>query len=546
MSINPVAMGISNNYSVSGVSGSKAPAEQTSAPAAASAEDSVQLSEAHDRQSASPKMDAIKSSPSPAKADSDAPDKAAEKPSALAKETEAKPEHHAEFRNARPQEQSSDANTWNIANEKYSKDVTALTNSLGDQINNGTIAMGTDKDDKITVTVNQNGSLVVTINDKTMKPVSPKSSIFIDGGKGNDTITVDPKVTVPLQITGGLGNDTIIGGSGNDTIIDSYGANTIDGGAGDDIIIANGLDLPMWVAGNTINGGDGNDYIEGSNVKDKLSGGNGYDVIYGLGGNDEIRGGAGNDYLDGGKGNDTIYGDDGNDNIIGGKGNDQLYGASGDDLLIGASGHDTISGDEGRDKVISDGHDSITGDNDDADVQKIGSKRVPGSFKADGTNIENARIESDLEMLANTEHGQMMFDRITATRHKVTITPDKNNSGSACGADNGRELPGYGSDAAIKYSTNKVSLEIDAPWNERAPIISLYHEMCHAYNAARGDMSTKFYDKDGRQVAGWSTGTMGAEYQAMGVDNPSVKPNPHLLTENGMRELLGFQHRDEY
>ncbi len=546
MSINPMSMGISNNYSVGRISGSKAPAEQTSAPAVASAEDSVQLSEAHDRQIASPKMDAIKSAPSSLQADSGAPAKADEKPSALTKETEAKPEHHAEFRNAEAQEQSSDASTWDIANEKYSKDVTALTNSLGDQINNATIAMGTDKDDKITVSVNQNGSIVVTVNDKTMKPVSPKSSIFIDGGKGNDTIIVDPKVTVPLHITGGLGNDTIIGGSGNDTIIDNYGANTIDGGAGDDIIIANGLDLYFWSDGNTINGGDGNDYIEGSNVKDKLSGGNGYDVIYGLGGNDEIHGGAGNDYLDGGKGNDIIYGDAGNDNIIGGKGNDQLYGGSGDDQLIGASGHDTISGDEGSDRIISDGHDSITSDKDDADVQTIASKRVPSKFKAEGTNIESARIESDLEMLANTEHGHMMFDKITATRHKVTIAPDKNNSGSACGNDDGREIPGYGSDSFIRYSTNKVSLDIDVPWNDRAPIVSLYHEMCHAYNAALGDMNTKFYDRDGRKVTGWSTGTLGAEYQAMGVDNPSVKPNPHLLTENSMRELLGFQHRDEY
>ena len=546
MNINPISMGISNNSGVSGISGSKSPAEQTSAPAAASAEDSVQLSEAHDRQITSPKFDAVKSALSPSQADSGAPAKADEKPSALAEETEAKPEPHAEFRNAEAQEQSGDAGTWNIANEKYSKDVTALTNSLGDQINDAAIGMGTDKDDKITVTVNQNGSIAVTINDKTMQPVSPKSSLFIDGGKGNDTIIVDPKVTVPLHITGGQGSDTIIGGSGNDTIIDNYGANTIDGGAGNDIIIANGLDLPMWAAGSTVNGGDGNDYIEGSSVKDKLSGGNGYDVIYGLGGKDEIHGGAGNDYLDGGKGSDTVYGDAGSDNIIGGKGSDQLYGGSGDDLLIGASGHDTISGDEGSDKVISDGRDSITSDKDDADVQTIASKRVPGNFKAEGTNIESARIKSDLEMLANTEHGQMMFDKISASRHKVTIAPDKNNSGSACVSYVGRELPGYGSDSSIRYSTNKVSLEIDAPWNDRAPIVSLYHEMCHSYNAALGNMNTKFYDKDGLRVTGWSTGTMGLEYQAIGVDNPSVEPNPHLLTENGMRELLGFRQRDEY
>ena len=179
-------------------------------------------------------------------------------------------------------------------------------------------------------------------------------------------------------------------------------------------------------------------------------------------------------------------------------------------------------------------------------MQTIATKQVPANFIAQGDDIQRARTESDLETLAHIEHGHMMFDEIAATGHQVTIGHDVANEGSYCSSGAGRTEPGVGSDSHINYSTTKVSLRGGMPWAERAPIISMYHEMCHSYNAAVGDMNTNFYDETGKQVSGWSEGTKGVEYQAMGVDNPSVKPNPHLLTENGMRELFGFQHRDEY
>ncbi|MCI5060575.1 MAG: type I secretion C-terminal target domain-containing protein [Alphaproteobacteria bacterium] len=65
----------------------------------------------------------------------------------------------------------------------------------------------------------------------------------------------------------------------------------------------------------TINGGDGDDIIQGDIGNDILSGGNDDDTIYG------------------GAGNDTINGDDGDDTIFGGSGNDTIDGGDGDDTI---------------------------------------------------------------------------------------------------------------------------------------------------------------------------------------------------------------------
>ena len=544
MSINPMSMGISANYSVSGISAGRvqtAPAEQSqTAPAG----DSVQLGSGTEE---------LTASPSPAKAGPSA-SAAASAPAPSGEPTireEAPQASSASSGSSQVSEDPAGAETWHIAGEgSGTEDTVALVKTVDGGFEKSRIAFGTEGDDTITVTMSDSGSLLITVNDEQREYSAHDPNgmlLVIDGCAGNDTIIVDEKVRVPLRITGGKGDDTIVGGSGNDIITDNYGSNNIDGGKGDDIITAHGVDLPENGKGNSIRGGEGRDYIEGSNAQDFLVGGDGYDVIYGLGGDDKIFGGAGNDYLDGGEGNDTILGEEGRDNLVGGKGDDLLSGGDGDDLLIGASGNDSMFGDAGRDRMISNGSgDIVVNDNDDAPVQTIATKEVPANFESQGDAMERARIDSDLETLAHTEHGQKMFSEIAATGHQVTIGQDTENEGSYCASGAGRSDPGVGSDSHINYSTTKVSLRSNTPWAERAPIVSMYHEMCHSYNAAVGDMNPKFYDASGRQVSGWSEGTKGLEYQAMGVDNPSVKPNPHLLTENGLRELFGHVRRERY
>ena len=78
--------------------------------------------------------------------------------------------------------------------------------------------------------------------------------ILVFGLDGNDTITIDSKITRSAFVFGGNGNDTITGGGGNDVLL---------GGVGNDKMI----------------GGDGRDILLGDDGKDNLNGGAGDDIL---------------------------------------------------------------------------------------------------------------------------------------------------------------------------------------------------------------------------------------------------------------------------
>jgi len=221
--------------------------------------------------------------------------------------------------------------------------------------------------------------------------------LAIDGGSGNDTLTVDDSGdTGPtsIQVTA----DTIAGLG----MAGGIGYAQLEGlsfllGAGDDTLDGSGATVGL-----TVEGGTGNDVLIGGLGSDHLSGGDGNDVILGGSGGvtrgaetsvlllDEatvtgsialsgagvpqgdpatvqalleadlvlLEGGAtpqalllslssdGNDVLDGGAGNDALYGGSGNDTLLGGEGNDFLVGGAGDDGLDGGAGNDTLVGDQ--------------------------------------------------------------------------------------------------------------------------------------------------------------------------------------------------------
>ncbi|HVT88930.1 MAG TPA: hypothetical protein VHD56_08770 [Tepidisphaeraceae bacterium] len=172
---------------------------------------------------------------------------------------------------------------------------TYLTERVTDLKPDGTFELsGTNQADIITVKV-QDGNVVVVINGEIFQqPQSLVTKVVIHGLDGNDLITVDPAVTIPVNLDGGKGNDSLIGGNG---------PGEFHGGDGDDSII----------------------------------GGNSDDVMYGDAGKDTIKGGKGNDIVEGGAGNDSIQGNDGRDILVGGLDNDRLDGGAGDDILDGGS-----------------------------------------------------------------------------------------------------------------------------------------------------------------------------------------------------------------
>ena len=119
-------------------------------------------------------------------------------------------------------------------------------------------------------------------------------------------INIDNEVVIGLETNGvikttGDGNDLLIaekdtgqtlsGGNGNDIIIGAAGADTLNGDDNDDLLIGNG----------------GDDNLVGGKGNDKLFGGTGTDNLYGGEGDDILDGGTGNDTMVGGTGNDTYY-----------------------------------------------------------------------------------------------------------------------------------------------------------------------------------------------------------------------------------------------
>jgi hypothetical protein len=94
----------------------------------------------------------------------------------------------------------------------------------------------------------------------------------VNGGEGDDAVSVSSAIELPVTMRGGPGNDTLVGGNGPDRLI----------------------------------GGEGND---------KVAGRGGADVLYGGPGSDELLGGAGNDVLRGGS-SDVLLGGSGHNTVI--------------------------------------------------------------------------------------------------------------------------------------------------------------------------------------------------------------------------------------
>jgi Ca2+-binding RTX toxin-like protein len=149
-------------------------------------------------------------------------------------------------------------------------------------------------------------------------------------------------------------------------------------------------------------GGDGNDLLFATGLRDRLSGGAGDDRLFDLGGDAVFMGGAGHDLvsyryatsritvdladpannngaaagdrfskieaiegsdfadrLSGNGGVNSFYGREGNDVILGGAGADYLDGGKGDDLLRGGTQNDRLYGREGSDRLYGDAGDDF-------------------------------------------------------------------------------------------------------------------------------------------------------------------------------------------
>jgi Ca2+-binding RTX toxin-like protein len=250
------------------------------------------------------------------------------------------------------------------------------------------------------------GSNAIDLSQVSTSSFMNLTSVRIDGGDGNDTIT--GTADLGDTILGGDGDDSIIGGSGADSILAGDGHDTVTGGLGQNTLLA----------------GDGNDLVQGGNDVDVIEGGDGDDMLSGNAGNDTIRAGdgadivngnAGDDSVEGDFGDDRVMGDAGNDIVFGGAGNDSVGGGDGDDVLVGNAGNDTLMGGAGADQVNGDaGNDSLSGEaGNDTLNGDLGNDSISGDDGNDvvfgGGGRDSIRGEAGNDSLFGNSGNDSMF-----------------------------------------------------------------------------------------------------------------------------------------
>lgn len=184
-------------------------------------------------------------------------------------------------------------------------------------------------------------------------------------------------------LSGGKGNDTIIGGSADDTA----GFDT-DGTYG--VIVNLSSATFMGVASNRARDEYGN--------TDTLSS---IESVAGTGKNDYIMGSSAN--------NQYLSGRDGNDNIYGGAGSDYIYGDNGNDRLIGGTGRDYLNGGAGKDIFDYDSFAEIgSGSTTDMINNFVSGDRIDLSTIAAPTT-NGAFIFSDTSLVEGSATGKVAY-----------------------------------------------------------------------------------------------------------------------------------------
>jgi uncharacterized protein (TIGR03118 family) len=146
-------------------------------------------------------------------------------------------------------------------------------------------------------------------------------------------ITANPAGTSPVQATLSTGTLLITGSRNDDDVVVR-----LDDARQQVVVVAHGQPIGSFDAASVslvqFNGFAGDDRFT---IKDY----DGPAILDGGAGNDTLEGGGGDDILLGGPGEDHLVGGGGRDIIIGGEGGDHLQGGTGDDVLIGgATAHD--------------------------------------------------------------------------------------------------------------------------------------------------------------------------------------------------------------
>lgn len=222
--------------------------------------------------------------------------------------------------------------------------------------------------------------------------------LFINGDGGDDVLDATGAVlgNVQLRMNGNAGNDTLTGSEFRETLSGGTGDDVLNAGGGDDVVNGDdGADVADGGSGNdTLNGGNNNDSLSGGDGDDRIVGGFDNDTLLGNNGNDTLLGQFGDDLLVGGAHADSLEGSSGADTLHGGGGHDFLDGGRNDDFIRGQGGDDTLLGDHGDDLIDGDGGDDeiLGGDGDDTIMGGNGHDGISGG---DGNDILKGELGKD-------------------------------------------------------------------------------------------------------------------------------------------------------
>jgi len=257
----------------------------------------------------------------------------------------------------------------------------------GNPVNNYPVAV----DDYILTAVNNAVVVNVLANDSDID-VDPLNIASSTQG-ANGVVVINPDNTVTYTPTVGF------------TGIDNFAYTVADGNGGVDTATV------IVSVGNAIEGGPGDDVLQGTNGPDIIFGYAGDDTIHGHKGADALFGGDGNDMIHGQNGDDALYGDLGDDSLFGGNNADLLDGGQGDDLLNGNGGVDILLGGLGDDSLVWDindatidggaGIDSLLVQGGDVDLTVFGGTIL---------GIESIDLEADAGANAVTLSAQDVLD----------------------------------------------------------------------------------------------------------------------------------------
>ncbi len=429
----------------------------------------------------------------------------------------------------------------------------------------------TNRADRISLHAGADGQVHARINGKHYElPITRgdmDQTLVIKTRGGDDSISIDPAINVAVDIFASDGNDHIRAGGGITRVF---------AGKGNDVVcMGGGKGLAF--------GGDGDDLMFAGTGSAVISGGRGRDSMF-AGQGPQTR----TLYLSGDQDEDDLHGGDGKVILNGGSGNDKLVGYRRTTMYTG-NGEDSVYSAHKADLIYAKNTDRIH-NHSGAKVTEIRpSDAGKRGFQIVGAPDFIERIENKMEELRASPAGQKLLEEMDKLAEKIGSpviirTPYAVQYADAYWFDSkfvdtyDPEAEPEDDDHAPKYGFIKEGLAgavatravvtIRSTDNEDAlglsPLISLFHEMIHAYSGATGTQIPGYQpliDDDGtplvfegvperEDIRELQTVGLPHSGEAFDFDNdPSTPPttkNPYPFYENALREELGVPLRKRY